>query len=167
MKKSIYLIQPTYRDRYGTLLKGKSLYTISLALPAVASTVPEDWEIRTCYEYFEDVDFDTDASVIGISSMGYEIYRGIELADEFRRRGRTVIFGGFQPHMSTAFVAPHCDAVVHGNPGRADMRRILDDALQGRLLPEYHCGIDLDYEVDYTRLDTKRVMFTPVFTSVG
>ena len=167
MNKSIYLIQPTYRDRFGTLLKGKSLYTMSLALPAVASTVPDDWEIRTCYEYFEDVDLDTDASVIGISSMGYEIYRGIELADEFRRRGKTVIFGGFQPHMSTAFVAPHCDAVVHGNPGRRDMRRIPDDALQGRLGAEDRCGIDLDYEVDYRRLDTKHVMFTPVFTSVG
>ena len=167
MNRKIYLIQPTYRDRFGKLLKGKSLYTMSLALPAVSATIPEDWEKQFCYEYFEDVDLDTDASVIAISSMGYEIYRGIELADAFRARGKTVIFGGFQPHMSTDFVAPHCDAVVHGNPGRPDMRRILDDALHGRLQREYHCGIDLNYEVDYRALDTRRVMFTPVFTSVG
>ncbi len=167
MRKKVYFIQPTYRDKFGKLLKGKSLYTMSLALPALSATVPPDWEKQLCYEFFDEVDFDTDASVIGLSSMGYEIYRGIEIAEEFRRRGKTIIFGGFQAHMSTDFVAPHCDAVVHGNPGLPEMRRILDDALQGALQPEYHCGVDLDYQVDYTSLDTRRVLFTPVFTSVG
>lgn len=167
MKRKIYLIQPSYRDRFGNLLKGRSLYTMSLALPALSATIPPEWEKQICYEYFEDVDFDTDASVIGISSMGYEIYRGIELAEEFRQRGRTVIFGGFQAHMSTAFVAPHCDAVVHGNPGPTAMRQILDDIEHGRVQRNYYCGVDLDYQVDYTVLDTRRISFTPVFTSVG
>jgi hypothetical protein len=44
MKKKIYLIQPTYRDQNGTLLKGKKLYVISLALPALSATIPDDWE---------------------------------------------------------------------------------------------------------------------------
>ncbi|MBE0642735.1 MAG: radical SAM protein [Bacteroidetes bacterium] len=167
MNKKVYLIQPTYRDKFGKLLKGKSLYTISLALPSLSATIPPDWEKQLCYEFFEDVDFDTDASIIGISSMGYEIYRGIELAKEFRRRGKTVIFGGFQAHMSTDFVAPHCDAVVHGNPGIPAMKRILEDAYEGKLQRDYHCGVDLDYQVDYRALDTRRVLFTPVFTSVG
>jgi radical SAM superfamily enzyme YgiQ (UPF0313 family) len=167
MKKKVYFIQPTYRDKFGRLLKGKSLYTMSLALPALSASVPDDWEKQLCYEFFEDVDFETDASVIGLSSMGYEIYRGIEIAGEFRRRGKTVIFGGFQAHLSTAFVAPHCDAVVHGNPGRSAMRRILDDALSGTLQREYRCGVDINYQVDYKAFDTRRVLFTPVFTSVG
>jgi hypothetical protein len=42
--------------------------------------------------------------------MGYEIFRGIELATEFRRRGKTVLFGGFQPHISREFVSPYADA---------------------------------------------------------
>ncbi len=167
MKKKVYFIQPTYRDKYGKLLKGKSLYTVSLALAALRETVPPDWEVQLCYEFFEDVDFDTDASVIGLSSMGYEIYRGVEIADEFRRRGKTVIFGGFQAHLSADFVASHCDAIIHGNPGLPAMRRILEDVLQGTLQKEYHCGVDLDYQIDYTQFDTKRVLFTPVFTSVG
>lgn len=167
MNKKVYLIQPTYRDRDGTLLKGRSLYIISLALPALSAIVPPDWEKETCYEYFEDINFDSDASVIAISSMGYEIYRGIEIAQEFRRRGKIVIFGGFQSHMSTYYVAPHCDAVVHGNPGPRAMKQILDDALAGALQREYSCRVDLNYQVDYSSLDTRRVMFTPVFTSVG
>jgi radical SAM superfamily enzyme YgiQ (UPF0313 family) len=167
MKKLIYLIQPTYRDNSGKLLKGKRLYAISLALPAVSGTLPADWKREICYEYFEDVNFDTEATVIGISSMGYEIFRGIEIADEFRRRGKIVLFGGFQPHISTPFVAPHCDAVIHGNPGKADMASILDDIESRRLKKEYHCGADLNYRVDYSVVDPQRTYFMPVFTSVG
>ncbi|MCB2205999.1 radical SAM protein [bacterium] len=167
MRRKVYFIQPTYRDKYGKLLKGKSLYTMSLVLQALYSIVPPDWEAQLCNEYFDDVDFDTDASVIGISSMGYEIYRGIEIADEFRRRGKKVMFGGMQAHMSSDFVLPHCDAVIHGNPGPTAMRQILDDFIQGTVKREYHCGVDLNYQIDYTTLNAKRLLFTPVLTSVG
>jgi radical SAM superfamily enzyme YgiQ (UPF0313 family) len=167
MKKSIYLIQPTYRDNHGTLLKGKRLYALSLALPALSATIPEEWSKEFCFEYFDDIDFNSDASVVGISSMGYEIFRGIEIADEFRRRGKIVLFGGFQPHISTAFVRPHCDAVIHGNPGIPAMAEILRDAERGCLKKEYLCGVDLNYRVDYSIVDPARTFFTPVFTSVG
>jgi len=167
VNKSIYLIQPTYRDNDGRLLKGKRLYAISLALPAVSATIPADWKKEFCFEYFDDINFDTAASVIGISSMGYEIFRGIEIADEFRKRGKLVLFGGFQPQISTAFVEPHCDAVIHGNPGVVDMAGILRDAESGRLRKLYRCGVDLNYRVDYSIVDPARTIFTPVFTSVG
>ena len=96
MKKKIYLIQPTYRDQDGRLLKGERLYIVSLALPALSAAMPPDWQTECCYEYFDEVNFDTDASVVGISSMGYEIFRGIEIATEFRKRGKIVLFGGDQ-----------------------------------------------------------------------
>ena len=167
MKKKIYLIQPTYRDQNNNLLKGKRLYILSLALPALSATIPEDWEKEFCYEYFDDIDFDTDASVIGISSMGYEIFRGIEIAEEFRKRGKTVIFGGFQSHISRAYVAQYCDSIVHGNPGTSNMRTILNDAFACSLKPEYFCDTDLNYRFDYTVVSSSRVFFMPVVLSVG
>ena len=167
MKKKIYYIQPTYRDQRGQLLKGKRLYVLSLALPALSGATPPDWEKQFCYEYFDDVDLGSDASVIGISSMGYEIFRGIELAEEFRKRGKTVIFGGFQPHISHAFVAPHCDSVVHGNPGPDDMARILNDALAHTLQPQYMCTPDLGYRFDYSPIDSTKIFFMPVLLGVG
>jgi radical SAM superfamily enzyme YgiQ (UPF0313 family) len=167
MKKKIYLIQPTYRDQNGTLLKGKKLYVISLALPALSATIPDDWEKEFCYEYFDEINFDSDASVIGISSMGYEIFRGAEIADEFRKRGKIVIFGGFQPHISTDFLDNHCDSVIHGNPGVADMSKILSDIELNSLQKEYFCKTDINYKFDYSVLDTDRVIFTPVLSSVG
>lgn len=167
MKKKIYLIQPTYRDQNGVLLKGEKLYVISLALPALSATIPDDWGKEFCYEYFDEINFDTDASVIGISSMGYEIFRGVEIADEFKRKGKTVIFGGFQPHISTNFLDNHCDAVIHGNPGVVDMSKILSDIELNSIKKEYFCKTDINYKFDYSILDTKRVYFTPVLSSVG
>jgi radical SAM superfamily enzyme YgiQ (UPF0313 family) len=99
--------------------------------------------------------------------MGYEIFRGIEIAQEFKKRGKTVVFGGFQSHMSTDYLAPYCDSIVHGNPGIPAMENILRDALDGTLQREYFCGVDLNYSVDYSVLDTRKLLFTPVYTSVG
>lgn len=167
MKKKIYIIQPTYRDQNGKLLKGNKLYTISLALPALSSIIPADWEKEFCYEYLEEINFNSDASVIGISSMGYEIFRGIEIAEKFREKGKKIIFGGFQPHISKDFVEPHCDSIVHGNPGIKDMSGILKDVEQNSLKKEYFCITDLNYKIDYTTLDLNKIMFTPVILSVG
>ena len=167
MKKKIYLIQPSYKDQDGKLLKGKKLYIISLTLPALSSIIPEDWEKELCYEYFEDINFETDASVIGISSMGYEIFRGIELADEFRKKGKKVIFGGFQSHISRDYLDSHCDSVVHGNPGLKGMTKILKDVESNALQKNYYCKPDLNYKIDYKALDTKKVFFTPVLLNVG
>ncbi|MBK7631242.1 MAG: radical SAM protein [Ignavibacteriales bacterium] len=167
MKKKIYLIQPSYKDQAGKLLKGKKLYIISLTLPALSAIIPDDWEKEFCYEYFEDVNFYTDASIIGISSMGYEIFRGAELADEFRKRGKIVIFGGFQPHISKDYIESHCNSVIHGNPGYNDMTKILNDAQSGVLQKDYYCKTDLNYKIDYTVLDTQRIFFTPVILNVG
>ncbi|MCX6142770.1 MAG: radical SAM protein [Ignavibacteriales bacterium] len=167
MKKKIYLVQPSYRDQRGNLLKGKRLYIISLALPALGSAIPESWEKEFCYEYFDEINFDTDASVIGISSMGYEIFRGIEIAAEFRKRGKKVIFGGFQPHISKEYLESQCDSIVHGNPGVRDMSTILNDVESGDLKKEYFCSVDLGYRMNYSYLDTSKVFFTPVVLSVG
>ncbi len=167
MKKKIYLIQPTYRDQNGNLLKGKKLYVISLALPSLSSIIPNDWEKEFCYEYFDEINFNTDASVIGISSMGYEIFRGIEIAKEFRKRGKKIIFGGFQSHISKEYIEEYCDSVIHGNPGKLDMSIVLKDIEMNKLQKEYRCKTDLNYKIDYSSLNPDKLIFTPVLFSVG
>jgi biotin synthase-like enzyme len=167
VKRKIYLIHPSFRDRNGQLLKGKKLYVVSLALPALCGAIPDTWEKETCLEFFEDVNFDTDASVVGISSMGYEIFRGVELAAEFRKRGKIVIFGGFQPHISREFIDPHADAVIHGNPGPAAMTAILGDIENHRLQRDYYCKPELNFRFDYSRIDLRRSFFAPVLFGVG
>jgi radical SAM superfamily enzyme YgiQ (UPF0313 family) len=167
MKKKILLIQPTYRDAAGRLFRGSTMTYCSLTLPALGATIPRDWEREYCLEYFDSVDFDTDASVIGISSMGYDIVHGMEIAREYRRRGKTVIVGGPQARLMLDAVRPVCDTVVHGHPAPDDMNMVLADALHGGLQPEYRFGLDLNYPFDYSALKGARMGFVPALTSVG
>lgn len=167
MRKKACFIQPTYRDASGRLFHGNRLLYSSLALPALSATIPPDWEKEFCLEYFKNVNYETDASVIGISSMGYDIIHGIEIAQEFKRRGKTVVFGGPQAHFTKGRVRPVCDAVVHGHPSPHEMKRILDDALQNRLAPEYQCGMNVSVPFDYSILPHRKIDFMPVLTSIG
>jgi len=167
MRKKVCFIQPTYRDASGRLFHGNRLLYSSLALPALSATIPPDWEKEFCLEYFENVNYETDASVIGISSMGYDIIHGIEIAQEFKRRGKTVVFGGPQAHFTEGRVRPVCDTVVHGHPSPCEMKRVLDDALQNRLAPEYRCGMNVSVPFDYSILPQRKIDFMPVLTSIG
>lgn len=167
MKKKIYYIQPTYQDSNGKLFKGKSLHVHSLAIPALSAATPEGWEKEISIEYFEDLNFNSDASVIAITSMGYDIVRGMEIAEEFRKKGKMVIFGGYQSNFSRKYLFDHCDSVVHGNPGRKYMSKILNDAEDHRLKQEYYCGIDVNFPFDYSVLAGRKIHFMPVLSSVG
>ena len=167
MEKSIYLIQPTYRDSRGDLFKGTKLSYCSLALPALSATIPDDWEKKFCIEYFDDVDYESDASVVGISSMGYDLLHGLEIAREFKKRGKTVIFGGTQASFSVERLRTICDIVVHGSPGRRAMQTILNDICAGKHLTEYKGGLDVNFPFDYSVLNGKELQFMPVLTSTG
>jgi hypothetical protein len=167
VRRSIYLVQPTYRAHTGDLLQGRSLHLHSCALPALSAAIPRQWGRTACLEYFEDVDYDTAAHVVAITSMGYDVIHGCEIAAEFRRRGRVVIFGGYQAHFSRDRVRDVADAVVYGHPGPREMARILDDVVAGCLQPEYETGTDINFPFDYSMLLGRRIAFMPVLTSVG
>lgn len=167
MRRKICLIQPTYRGAGGQLLKGRSLPLCSCALPALAAAIPPGWVRETCLEYFDDVDFGTDASVVGISSMGYDVLHGAELAAEFRRRGKVVLFGGYQAHFSRDRLRDVADSIVLGHPGPRAMDRILADVEAGSVAPEYETGTDINFPFDYSMLVTRRIGFMPLLTSVG
>ncbi len=167
MKRKIYLIQPTYRAIDGRLFQGKSMFVHSCAIPALAASIPADWQREVCLEFFEDVNYKTDAAVVGISSMGYDILHGYEIAAEFRRRGKRVIFGGYQAHFNRHRLHEVADSIVYGHPGPLQMARILGDVEAGSLAPEYEVGINVDFPFDYSMLIGRRIAFMPILTSVG
>jgi radical SAM superfamily enzyme YgiQ (UPF0313 family) len=172
MKKKLYIVQPSYRDPNGRLIKaGGNLFTNSLAVSALSAAMPSGWEKEYCLEYFEDVNFETDAPVVGITCLGYDLFRGRELAEEFRKRGKTVLFGGCASELWKDQIRTVAHTVVSGNPGKSDIAKILADVENGRLSPEYHCQTDLDYPFDYSVLARKkiasRISCLPALASAG
>lgn len=167
MKRKIYFVQPTYRGHDGKLLQGRFVLLHSCAIAALAAALPAEWEYETCLEYFQDVNYDSDASIVAITSMGYDIIRGREIAEEFRRRGKIVLFGGYQAHLSRDDLRDVANCIVYGYPGPAAMRRILQDAQAGCLEAEFDAGIDINFPFDYSMMPRRRILFMPVLASVG
>jgi hypothetical protein len=85
-----------------------------LATPTVAAFAPSDWTVTICEERLDPVDFDHPASYIGITGKVTQQARMIELATEFRRRGKVVLIGGSFASLSPDALRDHCDILVIG-----------------------------------------------------
>jgi radical SAM superfamily enzyme YgiQ (UPF0313 family) len=63
-------------------------------MPTVAGLTPREHEVTLCDENVEEIDFDVEADVVGVT--GYLVHRKrmLEIIEQFRRRGRFVVVGG-------------------------------------------------------------------------
>jgi hypothetical protein len=167
MKKKIYLIQPTYRLMDGTLVKEFPLFNYSYNLPILSASIPPEWEKCFCLEYSDEVDFHTDASVIVIMSPGYDIDHAVDIALEFKRQKKIVVFGAHMDDLSDRLMKDVCHSVFYGYPTRLMMEKILSDIESGGIKPEYQCGMNIDFPFDYSVLRDKNMWFLPVLASLG
>ena len=105
---------PLYRHRGGIFRK--SLRYAPLTLTTLAALVPEELDATVSLhdEGIEEVPSQLDADIIGLTVITGTAPRSYELADEYRRQGRTVVLGG--PHVTLApeEAALHADAIVTG-----------------------------------------------------
>lgn len=141
MKKKLLLIQPTPYDKHGSLIKRKKLYFVGLALPLLAALTPEEWEVEIILETIEDIPFDTDADVIGISSMGHAVIRTIDIAKEFKKRDKTVILGGYMVSLMPEEAKKYCDTLVIGD-AEGVWPELISDLTRGSLRPVYRKKIN-------------------------
>jgi radical SAM superfamily enzyme YgiQ (UPF0313 family) len=131
--KRIHLINPrsnTFISR--PLIFGRSLYSPLAGLLAVAALIPERYEVVLTDENVEEIDFDLDADLVGISAMTSYVKRGYAIADQFRERGVPVLMGGVHPSFMPDEALTHADAVVIGE-AELIMDRIIGDLEKGRL----------------------------------
>ncbi len=135
-KKKILLIQPTPYDQHGNLVKKSKLYFVGLALPLLAALTPDEYEVELCYETIEDVPFDTDADLVGISSMGHAVMRTIDIAKKFRELGKTVVLGGYMVSLMPEEAKKYGDAVMIGD-AEETWAQMLEDYSKGKLQKVY------------------------------
>src|ERR1700755_2789403 len=112
----IHLINPK-TDSLTTrpLYMNRALYSPLAGLLAVAAVIPRDqYEVVLTDENIENIDFDLEADLVGISAMTSYVNRGYEIADRFRARGVPVVMGGVHPSFMPQEALKHSDAVVIG-----------------------------------------------------
>ena len=122
-------------DRILPTLNKKCVFP-NLSLPTVAGITPREHEVVLCDENVEPVDFDTDADIVGLT--GYVIHkrRILELAAEFRRRGKFVVIGGPLASLCPDDVRDHVD-VVFVDEAEYTWPQFLRDYEAGAWQPEY------------------------------
>jgi radical SAM superfamily enzyme YgiQ (UPF0313 family) len=127
------LIYPRWRK-----LEGQTEFHLPPHGPVVfAAALPADVEVEFIDENVDEVPFDTDVDLVGISMMlTAQVTRGWAIADWYRERGVKVIFGGIATMLHAEETRRHADAVFLGEvEGR--LERVLADFRAGALEPIY------------------------------
>ncbi len=121
MAKSLYLINPRAEapSYFGAEVFEDWGYPAAqgiadLATTTVAALAPPDWQITICEEYVDPIDWDSPADFIGLTGKINQAHRIRVVAQEFRRRGKTVIIGGPHASLMPEAVRDHCDIVLVG-----------------------------------------------------
>lgn len=154
----ILLIGPTALDMGGQPIRQRRLYLPGLTLPMLAAVTPKYCSLRLINETAEDVPFDEHWDLVGITGMGSGIVRAWQIADEFRRRGVTVVIGGIAATLGDPeLTLEHADALVTGEAEDV-WPRVIRDFEVGRLQRVYRMGcppaIDALPEPRYDLMDT-------------
>lgn len=92
-------------------ITGTSFSTTPLGLATVAALTPSPWEVEIVDENVEEIDFDRPVNLVAISAFNVQYHRALEIAREFKKRGRAIAFGG-----------PYCTLFPEAFEGKADHR---------------------------------------------
>jgi radical SAM superfamily enzyme YgiQ (UPF0313 family) len=128
----IRLIRPSVLNAQGQPTKYKKLFLPNLGLPLLAALTPEGIDVGITTEYVEDVHFDEDVDLVGVTSQTCEAPRAYQIADEFRKRGRKTILGGIHAFACPEEALKHFDSVVIGEADDL-WPQIIADAHAGQL----------------------------------
>jgi radical SAM superfamily enzyme YgiQ (UPF0313 family) len=120
-------------------LRGQTTFNLPPHGPVVfAATLPDEVDVSFIDENVEPVCFDDDCDLVAISMMlSTQVKRGWAIADEFRRRGKKVLFGGISTMLHAEETIEHADSVFLGeSEGR--MEGVIDDWRNGCLKKTYN-----------------------------
>jgi radical SAM superfamily enzyme YgiQ (UPF0313 family) len=117
---SIYIINPaSTAPGYHTAeafadAQGGWTQVADLSVVTLAAFVPSDWTVRLVDEAISPADLTFGADFVAITGKVSQRKRMIELAAEFRRRGRIVMIGGSFASLNPEEMQPHADILVTG-----------------------------------------------------
>jgi len=114
-----------------------------ITLPYIAAITPKEHSVKIVNENEESINFDEDIDLVGITCYTMTAPRVYEIADEFRKRGKTVILGGYHPTAMPDEAKQHADSIIMGM-AEVSWPRALSDFKKGKLKPIYERDHDFD-----------------------
>lgn len=173
---SIYLIapRPAAPGIFGAeVLAGRGYPPLQfigdVTVATVAALAPPGFSVEICDEALTPVDFDTEARFVGITGKITQGPRMIRIAEEFRRRGKIVLFGGPYASLSPDSVRESCDILVRGEVEEI-AGDLFGDLASGRWKDEYVGGrpdLDRSPQPRWDLYPNRRTLIGAVQTSRG
>ena len=118
---SIYFINPradfpTYfnAENYTSHGIAPATQMADLTIPTLAAMVPAGYEVKLCDQNISPVDYGCEADLIGITGKITQVGHMIEIANQFRAAGKTIVMGGPLASLSPDLLRPHCDILIQG-----------------------------------------------------
>lgn len=164
LRKKVLLIFP--REK-GIKFSNDTLYPFPmLGLTLLASHFPNNYEVKIINEAIEEVDFDAEVDLVGITGLTCVIKRAYAVADRFRARGVKVILGGVHPSLLPEEAKEHADAVFIGE-AEGGLEALLKDFEAGRLKPIYKNQSWSDLKgIPIPRRDLLGKHYSPIFKAI-
>jgi len=133
-------LDPTERELYemDLLLRVTRLKRAfaDLGLLTVAACTPPHVEKIFIDEYEEEIDYGISVDAVALSAKTSCVSRAYQVADEFRRRGVTVILGGIHASLRPDEALEHVDCVVTGEAEQL-WPEVVNDLEKGALKSRY------------------------------
>ena len=120
----------------GQVSKSGKASLARVTLTTLAALTPPPHEVVIHDARLSEPDYDGNWDLVGFTGMSCEIPHAYRMADEFRRRGTTVVIGGYHATALPEEAAGHADIVVLGE-AEGLWPRLLADLESGGGSPTY------------------------------
>jgi radical SAM superfamily enzyme YgiQ (UPF0313 family) len=162
--RKVLLIFP--REK-GVKYSNDTLYPFPmLGLTILASFFPRNYEVKIINEAIEEIDFNSEVALVGITALTCVSKRAYDVADLFRERGVKVILGGVHPSLLPEEAKEHADSVFIGE-AEERLEKVLGDFEAGTLQPFYKNEGWSDLKgMPVARRDLLGKKYSPVFKAI-
>ena len=154
--KRITLIRPNMGNYRST----DALPPLSLAI--LTARIPKDIAVTFYDDRVEEIPIDDMPDLVALSVETFTARRAYEIASNYRKRGITVVMGGYHPTLMSEEALEYADAIVIGD-AEGSWECLLDDFRKGTLQKRYSGGntkpLD-DYRMDRSIFEGKK--YVPV-----
>ena len=117
-----------------------------LAFAILKALTPKDIEIELYDDRVEEIPYDIDADLVGITMDSYTSARAYQIIENFRKRGIPTMAGGYHPSLMPDEVLTKVDSVLIGD-AEGVWQNVIDDLRSGSLKQVYD-GTDFKENFD-------------------
>jgi len=133
----------------------------------LVSVTPKNHLIQMVNDGVGKIDFDSDVDLVAMTTLTMTAKRAYEIADEFRRRGKKVVLGGWHASALPHEAKQHADSVIIGE-GEELWPQLLKDLERNKLKPFYEQQkpVDLNSVPILTREERDLYKLSSFFQSI-